>query len=213
MAISNEIAVINQTLRYLDPKEPVPNWDSPFRGVMSQGLEGEPVWVGFMSGVFMPPHAQFDKRVKQMDAEWNKRFRGIDTAYQAVFHKLLDFWNPNFPPQIASIPPDKWPKGGPDDVMWQDWEGFPASDTYNIYAFTTPAWLELHAVADEKVLLFPYRKLGILSISHVAFSEDKTLACYLYEMWGYSAHKYGVVFARRVNGKWKREGDPWLSIS
>ncbi|RRB02804.1 hypothetical protein [Larkinella rosea] len=191
----------------------MPNWDSPYRGIMSQGLEGEPVWVGFMSGVFMPPEQHFDKRVEQMSADWNSRFHGIDTLYRTVFHKLLEFRITNFPPKIDSLPLDKLPEPGPDDVIWKDWERFPATDTYNIYAFNTPSWLELHAVADEKILLFPYRKLGTLSISHVAFSTDKTLACYLYEMRGYSVYKYGVVFARKVNDKWKREGDRWLSIT
>ncbi|RCR68548.1 hypothetical protein DUE52_15625 [Larkinella punicea] len=211
--IKEEIAVINQSLRYLNPDEPKPTWDSPYRGVMSQGLEGEPVWVGFMSGVFMPLPAHFNERVERMEADWDKRFKGVDTAYRAVFRNLLDFWNPDFPPHLDSIPVDQLPQGGPDDVMWQHWKGFPASDTYSIYAFVTPSWLELHALADEKILGFPYRKLGTLSISHVAFSQDKQLACFLYDMWGYSVHRYGVVFARKVNGKWRADGDYYLSIS
>jgi hypothetical protein len=35
---------------------------------MSQGLDGEPVLIGFMSGVFMPPGAKFDNRVKDLEA-------------------------------------------------------------------------------------------------------------------------------------------------
>ncbi|WP_138990702.1 hypothetical protein [Larkinella sp. C7] len=217
--IKEEINVINQTLRYLNPAESKPNWETNANEaeIVNGNMYGEPVLIGFMSGIFMPIDTLFDQRIREAQKDWRKRFPKIDSIYLDVYKNLLTVRGPELPLEAKDrsepLPIAKrlLPSGA-DDIIWLDRDQVKDQDKYDIGSLTHPSWIKLYYSFQKKDLNVPYKWMGTLSISHVSISKDKHRACYLYVMWGHN-YRFGVVFARKINGRWKQEGDQWLSIS